>query len=38
MAGVTQKDIGQVKVDGDGVLIDIDTPEEYEMYGGKEGA
>jgi len=38
MAGVDPKDIGQVKVDGDGVLIDIDTPEEYEMYGGKEGA
>jgi len=38
MAGLDQKDIGQVKVDGAGVLIDIDTPEEYDMYGEKEGS
>jgi len=38
MAGLDPKGIDQVRVDGTGVLIDIDTPEEYEIYGGKEGA
>ena len=36
MAELAPKDIGQIKVDAAGVLIDIDTPEEYEMYRGKE--